>query len=414
MKDKQVSIPIDIADVRVISTEINKQGEVIITLESTKPETKCHKCGRTIRKQHGQDDWVNVRYLPVFGKATYLRYRPKRYQCLECEDKPTTTERVDWHDRRSPNSTAYEEYLLLQLVNSTIEDVSQKEGIGYDQVLGVMERRISEEVEWKKYTELKVIGIDEIAIKKGHRDFVVIVTGRIASGKTVLLGVLKDREKASVVEFLRSIPKKLQETIERVCCDMYEGFSEAVREEIPPAKIVIDRFHVTRHYYAGADEMRKEELRRLKKEKDEATYASLKGSMWAFRKRKEELSGEERQALKRLFELSPGTKKAYELRQQLSDIFNEQIGKGQAKTKIRYWIKRVKKSGLKCFDAFLKTLEKWWEEITNYFIKRENSGFVEGFNNKIKVLKRRCYGIFNLKHLFQRIYLDLEGYQLFK
>ena len=53
------------------------------------------------------------------------------------------------------------------------------------------------------------------------------------------------------------------------------------------------------------------------------------------------------------------------------------------------------------------------EEISNYFLARQNSGFVEGLNNKIKVLKRRCYGIFNLSHLFQRLSLDLEGYQRF-
>jgi transposase len=53
------------------------------------------------------------------------------------------------------------------------------------------------------------------------------------------------------------------------------------------------------------------------------------------------------------------------------------------------------------------------DEITNYFLDRSNSGFVEGLNNKIKVLKRRCYGILNLSHLFQRLFLDLEGYRLF-
>ena len=58
-------------------------------------------------------------------------------------------------------------------------------------------------------------------------------------------------------------------------------------------------------------------------------------------------------------------------------------------------------------------LATWWEEITNYLIYRENSGFIEGFNNKVKVRKRRCYGIFDLKHLFQRISLDLQGYRLF-
>ena len=71
------------------------------------------------------------------------------------------------------------------------------------------------------------------------------------------------------------------------------------------------------------------------------------------------------------------------------------------------------KSRLRCFDTFINTLAHWWKEILNYFVDRETSGFVEGFNNKIKVLKRRSYGLTNLKHLFQRIYLDLEGYRLF-
>jgi transposase len=68
---------------------------------------------------------------------------------------------------------------------------------------------------------------------------------------------------------------------------------------------------------------------------------------------------------------------------------------------------------LKCFDTFIKTLRAHWNEITNYFIHRQTSGFVEGLNNKIKVLKRRSYGLFNPKRLFQRIYIDLHGYDLF-
>ena len=77
------------------------------------------------------------------------------------------------------------------------------------------------------------------------------------------------------------------------------------------------------------------------------------------------------------------------------------------------WINRVKQSGLGCFNAFLSTLDERMEEILNYFIHRQTSGFVEGLNNKIKVIKRRCYGILNPDHLFQRILLDLSGYSLF-
>ena len=413
MAKAQVSVPLDIPDVRVLKTEINARGELIITIESTKPGTACGRCGRWIDKFHGQDDWITLRHLPVFGRPSYLRYRPRRYQCLECEERPTTTQRLDWHDPGSRHSFAYDEHLLLQLVGSTIEDVRIKERVGYDAVLGALERRISAEVDWSAYTALDVLGMDEIALKKGHRDFVTIVTARLAGERVVVLGVLADREKASVVAFLRSIPQRLCQSIHTVCCDMYEGFTEAVREELPTARIVVDRFHVTRHYHQAADNLRQSELKRLKQELDETEYQLLKGSMWAFRKPPEDLRPEERQVLKKLWKLAPQLKQAYDLRQQLTAIFDQPISPAVGKRKIRAWIKRVKQSGLNCFDEFLKTLEHWWEEITNYFVDRASSGFVEGLNNKLKVLKRRCYGIFNREHLFQRIYLDLEGYRLF-
>ena len=87
--------------------------------------------------------------------------------------------------------------------------------------------------------------------------------------------------------------------------------------------------------------------------------------------------------------------------------------KRRAKYALKHWMKRVQGSTVHCFDTFVKTLEKWIDEIANYFLDRQTSGFVEGLNNKIKVIKRRCYGILNVKHLFQRIHLDLSGYALF-
>jgi len=70
------------------------------------------------------------------------------YQCMECEDHPTTTQRLDWREGNSPQSKVYDDHLLLQLVNSTIEDVSIKENIAYDCVLGVLEQRIDASVDW--------------------------------------------------------------------------------------------------------------------------------------------------------------------------------------------------------------------------------------------------------------------------
>ena len=108
-------------------------------------------------------------------------------------------------------------------------------------------------------------------------------------------------------------------------------------------------------------------------------------------------------------------KKAYQFQNELTKIFNKNINKQKASKLIRSWIAKIEKSKLFYFDKFISTLNKYWDDILNYFYRkqRKNSGFIEGLNNKIKVIKRRCYGIFKIENLFQRIFLDLEGYAMY-
>jgi transposase len=96
-----------------------------------------------------------------------------------------------------------------------------------------------------------------------------------------------------------------------------------------------------------------------------------------------------------------------------TQTFNTHLSKDEATTKFNEWITLVSKSKLTCFNKFIKTLRKWKNETANYFVNRHTSAFVEGLNKKIKVLKRRCYGIYNLKHFFQRLFLDLSGYEIY-
>ncbi len=413
MSPAQITIPLDIPDVKVLQTQITPQGEFLITVESTLSSARCHRCGREIHQLHGHDHWVTVRHLPILGRPVYLRYRPKRYRCEECEGHPTTTQPLTWHEPNSPQTTAYDTHLLLQLVNATVEDVSIKEQLAYDVVLGVIERRLATQVEWTAYCELGVVGLDEIALKKGHRDFVVIVTARLTMGRIVILGVLPDRDKVTVQRFLKGIPAALRATIHTLCTDMYESYLQAAREVLPEVRIVIDRFHVAQKYRNAADTVRKQELKRLKQELPKAEYQQLKGSLWAFRKNQADLRPEEQALLARLWTYAPTLETAYTLREELTAIFENAASPAQAQAQIRAWQDRVQRSGLSCFNDFLNTLDRWWTEITNYFANRDSSGFVEGLNNKLKVLKRRCYGLFNLGHLFQRIFLDLEGFRLF-
>jgi transposase len=408
-----IAIPLDLPDVRVLRSELTKQQELIIELESTLTSAVCRRCGRTITEFYAFDQPLKLRHLPVLGYVVYIRIRPKRFRCPYCDDHPTTTQRLSWYEPRATHTTAYDHHLLVQLVNSTIEDVCQKEDTSYEVILGTLDRWIATEPDWDTLPSFTTLGIDEIALKKGHRDFVTIVSARLPTARLVVLAVLPDRTKATLIEWLEKLPTGIQQQIRTVCIDMWEGFVSALQEVLPKARLVIDRYHVATHYHDCADTLRKQEVKRLHKQLAPEEAEQLKQTMWPFRKRKADLEQHERDRLVRLLELSPQVKQAYDLREALTNIFDTARTKAEGLKQIKRWRRQVQASGLECFDPFLRLLDSWLDLIANYFVERQSSAFVEGLNNKIKVLKRRCFGLFNLSHLFQRITLDLEGYRRF-
>ena len=292
--------------------------------------------------------------------------------------------------------------------------MSIKEGLGYEAVMGMMDRQVSERVEGEEFKELKIVGVDEISLKKGHQDLVTIVTTRLATGVIRVLAVLEGREKATVKKFFSSIPKKLRKTIPTVWSDRYEGYLNAVKEVLGKrVRVVVDRFHVAKLYRKGLDEWRKKEIKRLKKELPEADYKEFNGVMWLLRKDPAELTPAELEVVRGLFKYTPLLGAAYVFCYTLTGIFETPLTQAEAKRRLLAWKPLVEDSDLDCFDSFLSTLDQRLDEITNYFVDRQSRGLVEGFNNKIKVVKRRCYGIFKVGHLFQRLFIDPVGYEKF-
>ena len=409
-----LEIPLDIADVNIKSIEFTEEGEIFITITSTIQGTVCQSCGQKIFDFYGENREITLRHLSILGKPTYLKLRPQRYRCLHCKAQPTTTQKLAWYEPRSPHTRAYEHHILLGLVNSTVMDVSIKEGIGYEAVMGIIERQVSPEVDWSDFEDLEIIGVDEIALKKGHRDFVTIISVCLRNGKKRVIGVLENRKKETVRKFFSSIPKHLRKTVRVFCTDLYEGFINAAKEFFGrKIRIVADRFHVANLYRKSLDNLRKKEIKRLKKELPKEEYKSFKNIMWVLRKNVDDLTEADLEMIKKLKPHTPDLVTAYLLCLTLTHVFKSSITKEQARYQLRGWKGLVHKFGIKCFDSFLKTMETRMEEITNYFVERQSSGFVEGLNNKIKVIKRRCYGIINRNHLFQRLFIDLRGYELF-
>lgn len=403
---------LNLPGVEVLTTEIHEH-EIAIHLKLTAHGTRCHRCGQPATEFYREGETLRLRHLPIFERPVYLYLRTKRYRCLPCENQPTTTQHGEWYDLDAHCTKAYACSLLRELVGSTLSDVAAKQQVSYDVLRGLLERHVRDQVDWREFSAWETLGLDEISLLKGHGDFVTIVSTRNAQGEIDLLAVLEGREKATVKAFLESIPAALRATIKEVCTDLYEGFVKAAQEVLPDARVVADRFHVARAYRAALDQLRKLEMRELKAVLTADEYGGLRGVLWALRRNQADLTDAERHLLELLFECSPALRRAYQLREQLTGIFETQHTKASAQRALRRWMTAVQKSGLTCFDKFLGTLERWLDEITNYFINRTSSGWVEGFNNKIKVLKRRCYGLPNPASLFRRLWLDLNGLEAF-
>ena len=299
------------------------------------------------------------------------------------------------------------------MINSTIANVARKERLGYKVVESSINRQISKEVDWNGYKDLHTVGVDEISMKKGHQEFVVVISTRTKAGKLSVIAVLPDRKKETVVEFFKSIPEHLRKTVKTVCTDMYDGFVYPAIEIFGKQAVVVDRYHVSKLYRQPLDALRIKEMKRLKKELPHEEYTKLEGMMWILRKQHECLSEADKAALEALYAYSPLLKSAHSYALKLTHIFNTHSNRKDAMAKIDRWIVSVEESNLTCFNTFIKTLIKYKSGIMNYFKSRKNSGFVEGLNNKIKVIKRRCYGFFKVESLFQRLVLDLRGFDIF-
>jgi transposase len=410
--NKLLSELLGLEDIEITEIKFRSDNKLLIRVKSTKEETPCRQCGGPT-KPHGQGRTLELRHLPIFGKECIIEITPPRGICERCDNHPTTTQTLSWYNRNGHYTKAYEKHILLSLVHSTLADVSIKENISEQTIQLLVDKSIAEKIDWKAIKAIGILGIDEIALKKGYQDFLSLITSRV-DGVITILGVIKGRKKADIKAFFSLIPKNKQKTIAAVCCDMYEGYMNAAKEVFGESvPVVVDRFHVAKLYRKFLVSIRKKELSRLRKELTTEEYQLLKPAIAILVKQKESYSREDKLKLEPLFKYSPALKAAYRLARQLTAIFNTHHRKVKAINKINSWIEKVKSSDINCFDVFIKTLNKYKEEVVNYFIKRHTSGFVEGFNNKVKVMKRRCYGIFNLKHFFQRLFLDLSGYRIY-
>ena len=170
---------------------------------------------------YGFGDKITVRHLSVFDNAVYLKIHVIRYQCESCEDGPKTSEKYDWMEQKSKTTKGLDAYINRQLIHSIITDVSKKERLPYHIVESSLYKNAEKAVTWSEYEDLATIEIVEIALRKGHNNYVVIVSAKNKYGELSVIAVLPNRLQEALTAFLASIAEHLKKTVKSVCTDLY-------------------------------------------------------------------------------------------------------------------------------------------------------------------------------------------------
>lgn len=251
----------------------------------------------------------------------------------------------------------------------------------------------SGEIDWQNlYNEVDrlIIGIDEHSFR-GQR----MATTITDIGNHNLLAVLKDHRKQTIRGFLRSIPTEIKEKIIEVCGDMKWMYAKLVEEELPQAKMVVDKFHVIRDANMRIDEARRIEQEAVKKE--------IKRKI--FLKNKEDLKRREKEQLEEYFQKYPSLKEFYWVKEKLREMYRAKNRKeGEKILDMLIAAMRVSDDGeILCWRNMLR---RWKEMILNYFDNRTTNAYTEGVQTKIKKIKRISYGFRNVEVYVRKVVLS--------
>lgn len=243
----------------------------------------------------------------------------------------------------------------------------------------------------------EVIGIDELSIRKGH-NYRIIVSD-IERGRPIWIGG-EGRKEEDMALFFAVLGKKKSRKIRLSVMDMWKPFYNSVKLHAPTSSILFDKFHILNHLSKAMNEVRIAEYKRVSSK--EKKY--IKGHRYTLLSHRENLTLDARQGLKKLFAVNKRIQTAYLLKEQFYQLWDYQ-NEAWARKFFEKWKEQLKWQRLKPFEKFSEMIEKHWEGIASY-CRIENKvklGFVEGLNNKIRVIQRSAYGFQDEEYLKLKI-----------
>ena len=239
----------------------------------------------------------------------------------------------------------------------------------------------------------KVIGIDEISIRKGHTYRIVV--SDLERRRPIWFGG-EDRSEASMDQFYRFLGEQKAKRVRLAVMDMWKAFRNSTHRHAPQATILFDKFHVMKHLSEALDKIRKTEYARLEGKQ----RRFIKGQKYTLLSHPQNLTGSARKSLKLLLAVNKRLNTAYLLKESFGQLWDYNR-EAWARKFFDNWRASLKWQRLKPYEKFAEMIERHWDGIAAY-CQAENKvalGFVEGLNNKIRVMQRRAYGLRDEEYL---------------
>lgn len=376
--DIHLDILLDLPNVSVFTCE-QVEGFTVLKLKLLNEGISCPHCHSYTKEVH-QNRPILVRDLPISGRKIYLKVPRRQFYCQSCQRY--STEKLNFLEAGRNYTLRYETYIYEQVKELTIEQISIKEELSYERVSNIFQRvSKGKKKVWGKPERLS---LDEFSRKKGKGDFVTVVSDL---DRGSLLEVINSHKSEEIIGVLEKIPLEVRENVKEVCVDMWGGFPKVIKAVFPKARIVIDRFHVMKLVNKAVNKIR------LK--------LSIKGSKnrGLLLKNKDHLTEEEREELEELLKESPCLRMAYELKEELREIY-------QASTTVKMGLRKLKKwlsSARIILGKIAETIERHLQGIANYFCQGTTSGMMEGLNNRIKLILRQSYGFKSFEMMREKL-----------
>ena len=326
-----------------------------------------------------------IRDLSCGDTEVYLEVAVRRVACRSCD--AVKSERLDWLADNPFYTKRFAFYVGRRCRAGTIKDVARELHLDWHTVKDLEKQYMREQLRRVGQPGPQVIGIDEISIRKGHSYRIVV--SDLLRLRPIWFGG-KDRSEESMALFYEGLSAPKRKKIYLAVMDMWKPFGNAAKTHIPQARILFDKFHVIGHLGKALDEVRKSEYARLTGKNRQF----IKGQKYTLLSNRENLTLEGRRALAKLLKANHRLNVAYLLKESFDQLWDYER-EAWARRFFENWKSALKWQRLKPYEKFVKLVERHWDGIAAHCDPRNkvSLGFVEGLNNKIRVIQRRAYGL---------------------